>query len=125
MEAVESSSCKNKNEDNEEVEIDVEKNKLLDKLDVFYKEYFLSDFQKFAAGKFIKDNISNPSNKKCDRIRDWLIGKLNHKRAQGHLNQLGCPEIIPHLTAKPFWGKSDLSFIESIESHFKEIQEEV
>lgn len=33
------------------------KNAFISRLQEFYDEYFLSDFQKFAVNKFIKENI--------------------------------------------------------------------
>jgi hypothetical protein len=104
---------------------DPEKTKLFSKLETFYTEYHLSDFQKFAAGKFIKDNISNPQNQKVDRIRDWLMFKLNHKRPAGFDRQKGCPDLIPKLRAKPFWGREDFPWLKVFEDNFEQIKEEV
>lgn len=106
-------------------EMDPEKAKLMNKLDEFYQEYYLSEFQKFAVGKFIKDKISDPKEEKVDRLREWLIYKLNKKRPPGHKDQMGCPEIIPKLMAKPFYGKEDFPWIAEIEANYEKIKEEV
>ena len=73
-------------------------------MEKFYDEYYLSKFQRFAVGKFIKDQIGNPDNQKVDRLRKWFFAKLNGKRCQptGEM-QSGCPEIIPGLRAFPWW----------------------
>ena len=51
--------------------------------------------------------------------------KLNKKRPPGHKDQMGCPEIIPKLTAKPFYDKEDFPWIAEIEANYEEIKEEV
>lgn len=42
-----------------------------------YEEYFLSDLQKVAMTKFIKTHFSNKDNKEVDRVRPWLLNKIN------------------------------------------------
>ena len=40
-------------------------------------EYRLSDLQKMAANKFIKDCIANKDNRKVDRLREWILKRIN------------------------------------------------
>lgn len=54
--------------------------------------------------KFIKTHFSNKENKEVDRIRPWLINKINKVRIPpADEMQKGCPDIIPGLRAKPWW----------------------
>lgn len=74
------------------------------RLNQVYKEYFFSDLQKVAMTKFIKTHFSNKDNKDVDRVRPWLLSKINGQKIfpQDEL-QKGCPDIIPGLRAKPWW----------------------
>ena len=55
---------------------------------------------------FIRDQFADKESKKVDRIREWLFAKMNKNNfSKNYWNpfQIGCPEIIPKLTARPFW----------------------
>lgn len=54
--------------------------------------------------KFIKTTFADKESKNVDRIRPWLLAKMNkqHIPAQNEM-QKGCPDIIPGLRAKPWW----------------------
>ncbi len=54
--------------------------------------------------KFIKAHFGNKESSKVDRVRPWLLAKLN--KAYVHPVsplQKGCPDIIPGLRAQPWW----------------------
>jgi len=69
-----------------------------------YKEYHLSEIQKFGVQKFIKDLVADKHNKKVDRVREWLMKKINGKMVISDLPfQKGCPGIVPGLRGKPWW----------------------
>ncbi len=54
--------------------------------------------------KFIKTHFGNKDSKEVDRIRPWLINKINGKHVPSQdVMQKGCPDIIPGLRAKPWW----------------------
>ena len=54
--------------------------------------------------KFIKSNLGNKENKDVDRIRPWLLAKINKQIIESTEEmQKGCPDIIPGLRAKPSW----------------------
>lgn len=54
--------------------------------------------------KFIKTHFGNKDNTQVDRIRPWLISKINNQRIPPKDEmQKGCPDIIPGLRAKPWW----------------------
>src|SRR3990167_5818665 len=99
---------------------------LLSRVDDLYKEYYLSDLLRAAAGNFIMSTIENTSNTKRDRVRQWLYMKLTNRRIISDLHfQKGCPGIIPKLRAKPWWGVEDFPWIKTFEKKFLEIKEEV
>ena len=50
------------------------------KLDKIWDEYYLSEFQRAAVIGFIQGQVANPKNEKVDRVRSWLLNKLNDKR---------------------------------------------
>lgn len=67
-------------EDSDEEKVDESEQKLWVKINDILKEYHLSEFQKVACRKFIKDKIGNPDNKNVERLREWLFMRINgHK----------------------------------------------
>ena len=57
--------------------------------------------------QFLKNQIGDKENKKVERIREWILLQINKKKYEKIPEmQLGCPEIIPKLTASPFWYKN-------------------
>jgi hypothetical protein len=50
------------------------------RLDELFNEYYLNELQKAAASKFIKVRIGNKDDMKVQRLRDWLLLKLNKQR---------------------------------------------
>ena len=53
--------------------------------------------------KFIKVNFAK-NDGSVERIKNYLLAKLNKQHIlPSHLGQKGCPDIIPGLTAKPWW----------------------
>ena len=80
-------------------------NSIFSRLDQIFDEFYLSEFQKVMATHFIRDHLAIKENSKIERIREWLMLKLNSKNVVDfcHPFQVGCPEIIPNLTASPFW----------------------
>ena len=55
---------------------------VLQRLVSMLHEYRLSDMQKMAAGKFIKDCIADKENRKVDRLREWILKKINGSRVK-------------------------------------------
>jgi len=96
------------------------------RLEKFYEEYHLSDFQKFAVSKFIRENIGDKDNQKVSRIRNWLFSRLNGKKVpvQDEL-QKGCPEIIPGLRAYPWWDTKEFEWISKLEENYEVIRDEL
>nr|CCA25777.1 aspartyl/Asparaginyl betahydroxylase putative [Albugo laibachii Nc14] len=60
-------------------------------------------------------------------VRKWILLQLNGQRRSKHTSpwQLGCPEIIPLLQSRPIWKTSNLPWVESLESSFAVIKEEL
>jgi hypothetical protein len=64
----------------------------------------LTSLQRLALTKFIKVHFSDKNNSKVDRIRPWLLAKINNSHIPPASSlQKGCPDIIPGLRAKPWW----------------------
>lgn len=47
------------------------------KLTKFFDSYFLSGLQRMAVTKFIKTQLGDKTNPKVDRIRPWILAKIN------------------------------------------------
>lgn len=78
--------------------------KFKERLNSFYQDYFLSGLQQMAVSKFIKVHLGDKNNNKVDRIRPWLLAKINQTYIPpASPLQKGCPDIIPGLRAKPWW----------------------
>jgi len=61
-----------------------------------------------------------------ERIREWLMLKLNNKVIISHLDwQKGCPGIIPGLKAKPWWDVEEFPWIKTMEDNKGAILEEL
>ncbi len=60
--------------------VDEAESKLWVKIDEVLKDYHLSEFQKVACRKFIKDRVGNPENKNVERVREWLFMRMNGSR---------------------------------------------
>ena len=69
----------------------------------FFDEYYLNNFQRTMAMAFIKKNVGTDKSENCKRVRSWLLNKINSKRSASTEGQKGCPDIIPGLSAYPFW----------------------
>jgi hypothetical protein len=100
---------------------------LWEKINGVLKEYHLTAFQKLACQKFIKDKIGNQNDKTVDRLREWLYMRVNGKKlpAKYHPRQLGCPDLVPGLSLKPWWDRDDFEWIKELESNFEIIKEEL
>lgn len=71
---------------------------------MFYDDYFLNPFQRTMVTNFIKKQMGDKNNNKVDRIRPWLLAKINQSHVHpSNILQKGCPDIIPGLRAKPWW----------------------
>jgi len=75
------------------------------RLDQLFEEFYLSEFQKVMATQFIQEHLAVKENCKLERIQEWFLMRFNDKNIQEYCDpfQVGCPEIIPQLTASPFW----------------------
>ena len=62
-----------------------------------------------------------------NRARNWLFMRLNGKPMPSviHPRQLGCPDIVPGLTQKGWWQRSEVSWIAKLEANAALIREEL
>lgn len=113
--------------DEEEKKSSSEEQKMWEQIEQVLKPYFLSNFQKFAVQKFIKDQIGDPENKTVERARDWLFMKLNGSRMPKYYDehQLGCPDVCPGITIQGWWEREQFSWIAELESNFEVIRDEL
>jgi hypothetical protein len=64
----------------------------------------LTGLQRVALTKFIKTHFAEKANSQVDRIRPWLLAKINQTHiAPSSPLQKGCPDIVPGLRAQPWW----------------------
>lgn len=115
--------AKSKKEEGEEKVLE---DKVVSKLQDFFNEYHLTDFQKFAVTKFIKQNIADKNNLKVERVRGWLFHKINGQKVPTEFPlQKGCPDIVPGLTATPWWSNDKFPWIKDIEDNYEVIKQEL
>ena len=97
------------------------------KIDEILAEYYLTKFQTLACKKFIKDKVGNPENKIVQRCRDWLFMRLNGRKMPEvyHPRQLGCPDLVPGLSLKSWWDRSEFAWIAQLEAAAPIIREEL
>lgn len=69
----------------------------------------------------MKVKIGDPNNKNVDRAREWIFMRLNGKKLPDlyHLRQLGCPDLVPGLTIKPWWEREEFIWVAELESNFE------
>jgi aspartate beta-hydroxylase len=96
------------------------------RLTELFKDYFLSDVLSLAAFKYIREKLLNKS-KDAERAMKWVLMKVNNKTLPDIYDkfQLGCPDLVPNLTIKPFWDPSEFKFINELLKNFDIIKEEL
>lgn len=99
---------------------------LFKKIKEIFNEYMLNDIQSIAAFNYIKHIFVNKSNQ-TDRLREWILLKVNnHKYPKNISNfQIGCPDVCPLISVKPFHNPEDYPFIKELISNINIIKEEV
>jgi len=90
------------------------------------REFALSRLGMAAAKKWVK-MMGDPKNKDLDRLRGWLLNKVNGRNRAPPQSpwQSGCPEIFADLRAKPVWGSNDAPFVKPFEENFEAIRDEL
>lgn len=53
------------------------------------------------------------------KVNDLRMPKEYHQR------QLGCPDLVPCITIKPWWEREDFEWVAQLESHFETIRDEL
>jgi len=108
-------------------EDEAKKKQLWSKIDELLDTYFVNQFQRMALHKFIKVKVSDDSSDDCTRARDWLFMRLNGVKLpkEYHKRQLGCPDLVPGITIKPWWEREEFPWVAELESHFEEIRDEL
>jgi aspartate beta-hydroxylase len=106
--------------------VDFKETVLYERLTELFKDYFLSDIQSLAAFKYIREKIINKS-KDGEHVTKWVMMRVNNKALPDIYDkmQLGCPDLVPGLTIKPFWEPSGLSFVDELLSNFEIIKDEL
>lgn len=106
---------------------------MLNKLSAIYAEYHLSPIQQFAVDKFMRDLVADRNNDKVDRVREWIVKKINGVKIPPIVEgQKGCPGIVPGLRAKQWWyevvmfrNSEDFPWIKVFEDNLEKIKQEV
>lgn len=107
--------------------IDFQNTPLYKKLIELFDEYLLSELQRLAAFKFIKDVFTDTKRQDCNNLKQWLLMKVNNKihPINVHKMQLGCTDVVPGLRIQPWWDPSEFTWISELVNNFKIIQEEL
>jgi hypothetical protein len=119
-----------KQKDNEEIienTFEFQNSKLYKKLIELFDEHLLTDIQKLAAFKFIKEKFLDKENHEADRLKQWILLRVNGKFHPKNidLNQKGCTDIVPGLTIRGWWNPADFPWIKSITEKLDIIKEEL
>ena len=117
----------NSDSSEEEVVQDPEQQKMWSKIDDLLKEYYLTAFQTLACKKFIKDKVANPEDKSVARLRDWMLMKLSGQPMpkKYHPRQLGCPDLVPGLSLKGWWDRTEFQWVLKLEEKAPIIRDEL
>ncbi|KAL3920113.1 MAG: hypothetical protein SGPRY_005374 [Prymnesium sp.] len=96
------------------------------RVDGVFDEYSLSPLVRVAAKKWMR-MMADPANVDLERLRDWMLMKVNGKARSAPLTswQSGCPEILPGLRAMPVWPREEATWLQPFEDQFDSIRKEV
>jgi aspartate beta-hydroxylase len=109
----------------EEIEFDSQEKKLFTKLNEIFQDHLLSELQSLAAFKFIKDKFLNKETKDAENLKQWVLMKINNKKAPHDKWQLGCPDIVPGLSIRNFWEPKSFEWVNELVKNFEIIKEEL
>jgi aspartate beta-hydroxylase len=100
--------------------------KLVRKLETALQHLGLSRFSASVAVQFIAGKLQSGEQHKMARALKYLLDLLNHKsssvRAQESVHR--CPQLVPGLTAQPFWDTSTLQWVVQLEASYDDIKRE-
>ncbi|KAL1525974.1 hypothetical protein AB1Y20_020800 [Prymnesium parvum] len=96
------------------------------KVNGVWDEYCLSPLVRIAAQKWVRQ-MADPQNKELERLRGWLLLKLNGKTRAPPPSQWqrGCPEILAGLRGMPLWPSARLPWLQPFEENFAAIRREL
>lgn len=71
----------------------------------------------------MKVKVGDPDNKNVERAREWLFMRINGKKLpdEYHPRQIGCPDLVPKITIKPWWEREEFTWVAELESHYETI----
>jgi hypothetical protein len=115
------------NDNTEESIKDFQNSKLYKKLIELFDEYLLTELQRLAAFKFIKDKFSNPNCIDAENLKKWILLKVNNKIHPDNIHKLqkGCIDIVPGLRIQAWWDPKQFEWINTIMENFQTIQDEL
>mmetsp|Transcript_20762 Transcript_20762/g.37798 ORF Transcript_20762/g.37798 Transcript_20762/m.37798 type:complete len:351 (-) Transcript_20762:7-1059(-) len=120
------STASSKQDDSDNEEPSESERQVLDAVDKVLDEWFVTGMVRAGAKKFIRDKIGNRNNAECDRVRQWLLLRMNGKVwNHGQTNMVYCAENIPALRSMPVWERTELPWLKEVEEHFPTILEEI
>lgn len=99
-----------------------------EKLRALVRSWGVSTFSERIALQWLERFLG--SDKDCDdfrRLRKWIVLQLNQRRVPDDCSkwQRGCPEVIPLLRATPVWDCSEFPWVQTLESNYAVIKEEL
>lgn len=100
--------------------------RVLTAVDRVLDDWFVSGIHRVAAKKFIKDRVANVDDAECQRLRQWMVLRING-RVWNHGQALMCrtAENIPGLRSFHVWPRSEFSWLSTVESRHAEILQEL
>ncbi|POM58088.1 Aspartyl/Asparaginyl beta-hydroxylase [Phytophthora palmivora] len=99
-----------------------------DKLRELVQSWGVSTFSERIALQWIERFVgSDDDGGTFCHLRAWLVLQLNHRRVPSDCSpwQIGCPQVIPQLQARPVWHCSEFPWVRMLESNFAVIKEEL
>ena len=83
---------------------------------VLLDEFGLGEFGRKIVKAWVRKMVSQGEDGNLSRLKGWFVllvnGTLRPPRQSVCKYQAGCPEIIPELTARPFWTVRDSPIVE-------------
>jgi len=103
-----------------------EESRVVSAVDRLLDEWYVTGISRFAAKKFIKDKIADKDASDCERLRHWVLLRMNG-RVWDHKIPMMCrtAENIPGLRSCHVWPRQDLPWLADIESKHVDIMNEL
>lgn len=112
--------------DSEDEVVTPEQRKVLKALDKVLDEWLMTGLPRVAASRFIKTKVANGDDRSCDRVRKWMLLRMNGKIWQHGLPlMVPTADNIPDLRSMHVWSRDSLPWLEKVDACHAAVLEEL